>query len=156
MRQFCLVLLLTFSWVGMVKAQATGETAATPELRKTILKLDEDHDHGMTTGDVDSLERIIAEDVFQTGTDGKLSTKAEVLASVQSRKGRVPPTYNKHEDLQMHVYGDTVVTTGRSITVHKEGGKEILGPSRRFTIVWHKRGGQWQMVALHATTETQK
>lgn len=58
---------------------------------------------------------------------------------------------SKLEDIRVQVYGDAAVVTLRSIekgTTYK--GKDLSG-HYRWTDVFVKRNGSWQMVATHGT-----
>ncbi|MGH9356987.1 MAG: nuclear transport factor 2 family protein, partial [Terriglobia bacterium] len=52
-------------------------------------------------------------------------------------------------DYRFHVYGDTVILTGRSSGVVKYHGKVIRIP-RQFMQVYIKHGGQWRLAAHQA------
>ena len=60
----------------------------------------------------------------------------------------------KHDDILIRVYGNTVVLTGRSVGTFNYNGKVSEGP-RRFTNVYVKKDGRWQLVA-HQSTDTKK
>jgi hypothetical protein len=53
-------------------------------------------------------------------------------------------------DLNVRVYGDAAVVTGRSIQTGKENGKDYSG-DYWFTRMYVKRDGQWKTVALQTT-----
>lgn len=79
---------------------------------------------------------------------GKVSNKAEDLADA---KNPVNTTESEVlEDLKVQDHGNVAVATGK-ITVK---GKDKTGPftrQSRFTDVWAKRDGRWQVVATQGT-----
>jgi len=54
-----------------------------------------------------------------------------------------------NEDMQVRLYGETAVVTGRIVTKFKVGDQEIPGFTTRFTDTWLKRQGRWRVVARH-------
>ena len=53
-------------------------------------------------------------------------------------------------DIQVRVYGDTAVLTGRTTQKGQFNGKDISGQTR-FTRVYLQQRGKWQAVAFQAT-----
>ena len=51
-------------------------------------------------------------------------------------------------DMQSRVYGDTAVETGRS-TMDGQDKAKTVPRDNRFTRVWVKRQGRWQLMANH-------
>ena len=51
----------------------------------------------------------------------------------------------------MHPYGDTVVVTGRTRIKGTDKGRSLTG-DQRFTQVYAKKGGRWQIVAFHLSS----
>jgi ketosteroid isomerase-like protein len=52
------------------------------------------------------------------------------------------------DDVQWRVYGDTAVETGRS-TMNGQDRSKTVPRDNRFTRVWVKRQGRWQLVTNH-------
>jgi ketosteroid isomerase-like protein len=55
------------------------------------------------------------------------------------------------KDMQVRVYGDTAVVTGRFFGKGRYKGNE-LDERQRFTSVWIRRRGRWQAISEHAST----
>ena len=53
-------------------------------------------------------------------------------------------------DLTIHVYGKTAVAAGTATLKGSFKGQDISG-TYRYTDVWVKRNGKWQVVASQAT-----
>lgn len=78
---------------------------------------------------------------------GAVLTKAEV---VQMCKAPRPPIEtSKLDDLSVRVFGDAAVVTGR--TTATTGGAKPATLTLRFTDVFIRRAGRWQVVASQAT-----
>jgi len=58
-------------------------------------------------------------------------------------------------DMKVHVYGDTAIVTGLNTTKGTFKGKDTSG-AYRFTDVFVKRDGRWQVVATRASLVAKK
>jgi Ketosteroid isomerase homolog len=99
-------------------------------------------------GDVGFLERHLAEDYVSTFPDGKVFDKAGEIAALKS--GEVALTEMTPREMNVRVYGETAVITGRSAIKAKTNGEEI-GGELRFTDVWVKQSDGWKAVASQVT-----
>lgn len=130
--------------------QAQEQTGPKAEqIKKDILKLEGERSQALEKGDIAALDRILAPDYVYVNVFGELNAKAERLSTTQSG-------VSKHEtltedDFRVHVYGDTVILTGRASGVVDYKGK-VNDKVRRFTNVYMKLNGQWRLVSHQATT----
>jgi ketosteroid isomerase-like protein len=98
--------------------------------------------------DLDTLGKLLADDLTYTHSTGVLETKAVFLESLKSGKLQ----FKKIEpgDLQVRVYGTTAIINGTAkLAVVSDGHPKDV--NIRFTDVWVSRAGQWQMVAWQST-----
>ena len=95
------------------------------------------------------LDQIYADDLVFVTTHGALITKAQRLEDLRS--GNLKFISFGRDSYSLHVYGDTVIMTGRATSDVVYQGKENHIP-RRFTNVYIKLAGQWRLVAHQATT----
>jgi uncharacterized protein (TIGR02246 family) len=79
---------------------------------------------------------------------GAVITKAEALKMCEAP--RQTGGDFKVDDLSVRAYGDAAVVTGRT-TVTSVGGADPGTLTLRFTDVFVRRDGRWQVVASHAT-----
>lgn len=99
-----------------------------------------------------AIERIIAPEWTLTGTDGRLSTRADVLRDVfETKVHRI--TAIEIDDVRVRLFGDAAVVTGRT---HGRGRYNDVAYDVwiRFTDVFVRRDGRWQAVASHASLVT--
>ena len=104
------------------------------------------------TADRATIERIIAPDWTLTGTDGRLSSRGDVLRDVFDTKVH-HITAIEVDDLRVRVFGDAAVVTGRT----RGRGRFQDVPydvTIRFTDVFVRREARWQAVASHASLLT--
>jgi len=121
----------------------------TLSIKEQIIRLQNEEDRALLRGDVEALDRFWADDLLYPNDNGEVLTKAQRLAEVRAQ------THNfsifRHDDIRVRVYnGTTAVVTGYSTTLKKYKGHVSRGP-RRFSAVWIKRDGRWQMVAHQRT-----
>ena len=79
---------------------------------------------------------------------GELRTKSDIVKGFQSGSFRYQS--RQISDLNIRVYGNSAVVTGRSTQQGSENGKDYSG-DYRFTRVYVKQNGRWLTVALQAT-----
>jgi uncharacterized protein (TIGR02246 family) len=96
--------------------------------------------------DAAALDRIYADDFIGIGPSGTVRTKAQVISDFTS--GNLKFQSITTDDVQVRVYGDTAVETGRSTMNGQDKGKAVPRDNR-FTRVWVKQQGRWRLVANH-------
>jgi ketosteroid isomerase-like protein len=99
--------------------------------------------------DVVALGSLLAADWTVTHGDGTINTKAEYLADLKSGARKFFGDV-KQDDFTVRMYGDTAVAAGVSDSKVEYKGKPS-GGALRFTRVYVKREGRWQMIVSHAT-----
>jgi ketosteroid isomerase-like protein len=115
---------------------------------QTLLQIERDWEQANAKNDVAALERILATEYVNTGSDGRLTTRAERLA--RGRSGAIKFQSFTIDDYKVHVIGDTAIVTGRVTAKGIRDGKDITG-QERFTDTFVRRNGQWQAVATHSS-----
>ena len=109
-----------------------------------IIALEDRRIEAMVKGDVKVLEEILADDLIYTHTTARLDTKASFIDAVKT--GRSNYKSVEREDVKVRQFGDTAVVTGHA--------KFHVGDNKfeaRYTDVYVKRDGAWQMVAWQST-----
>jgi ketosteroid isomerase-like protein len=144
--------LLIIATVVLGRGQLTTGTPANTGIEQEIINIEAQKDHAMQTREMDVLDRIYADGLIFVNTRGQVLTKAERMAEFQSES--VKYLSFEQGDYHFHIYGDTVVMTGRASSVVDYHGKVNRIP-RRFTSVYVKLHGQWQLVAHQATLITE-
>lgn len=99
------------------------------------------------------LDRILADDLTVTNPDGSSGDKAGEIGSLRSGKLKLESVTN--DDMKVRVYGKTAVVTGRATIIGQIDGREINNQNR-YTSVFVRRQGRWQVIALHITRVTQQ
>ena len=122
--------------------------AANINVQEELKKLENDRAQAVLKGDTAALDRMTADDYTVINISGQLLTKAQVFEAIKS--GDLKYDQLENNDIQVRVYGDTAVLTGRTTQKGQFKGKDISGQTR-FTRVYLKQHGKWQAVAFQAT-----
>jgi len=118
----------------------------TRKFEQTIRRLDDERIQAQVHADAATLDRIYADDFIGVGPSGTVRTKPQVLADFTS--GDLKFQSITTEEVQVRVYGNTAVETGRSTMTGQDKGKDVPRDTR-FTRVWVKQQGRWRLVANH-------
>ena len=113
---------------------------------RTIRQLDSERIQAQIDADTVALNRIYADDFVGVGPSGTVRTKPQVISDFTS--GGLKFQSITTDDVQVRVYGNTVVETGRSTMIGQDKNK-VVPRDNRFTRVWVKLHGSWQLVANH-------
>ena len=121
------------------------------DVDREILKLEEKLTQAEQRLDVQTLDRVYADDIMVTAPIGICVDKPAVMNEVRSAAEKaVIGRYDK-DDLKVRAFGDTAVSSYRMAAEATFDGKEI----KRLlciTNVWLKRNDEWQIVARHTAS----
>ena len=99
-------------------------------------------------GDCQAWGEMLAPEWSVTHITGEVITKAEALQ--MCRAPTAPIEAFEIDDVLVRQIGDTAVVTGRTRVA--TGGASSVRVALRFTDVFVRRSGRWQVVASHATS----
>ncbi|MGE5271780.1 MAG: nuclear transport factor 2 family protein [Thiohalocapsa sp.] len=115
---------------------------------ETVIELDRRRMTAMAQKDLATLNALIADDLVYTHSSARLDTKQSLIGNMES--GSTVYTSVEPSDVKAQDLGDTVVLTGSCrISVNAGGRPNSFGV--RFTDVYARRNGSWQMVAWQST-----
>ena len=115
---------------------------------QTVIDLDKKRMQAMAAKDIATLESILADDLVYTHSSARLDTKRSLIIGMTS--GSTVYTSVEPSDVKAQDFGDTVVLTGAcQIKVTANGTPNAFGV--RFTDVYARRNGRWQMVTWQST-----
>jgi uncharacterized protein (TIGR02246 family) len=132
----------------LCRANAVGLAAGTQSLDSEITQLEQQRFAAMQAGDLATLDRLLAPDLTYTHSSGKLDGKQEFLAAIRSGASKYKTA--APEGLSVRVYDSTAVVTGRCHFQVEADGRQ-LDLQVRFTDVYVRRDGAWQLVAWQST-----
>ncbi len=102
----------------------------------------------MIHADSSTLARVLADDLTYTHTNGRVDTKAQLIASLVS--GRLKYEAISYEQAHLRNFGAAAVNTGL-VAMEVKAGEQRLRFQARFTSVYVKQGEHWQMAAWQST-----
>lgn len=114
----------------------------------TVTELDRKRMAAMAQKDVATLQALLADDLVYTHSSARLDTKASLIGNMQS--GATVYASMEPSEVVAQDCGEAVVLTGVARISVTSGGKPMQF-GVRFTDVWARRAGQWQMVAWQST-----
>ena len=115
---------------------------------QTVIELDRKRMHAMAKKDIATLNALISDDLVYTHSSARLDTKQSLLGAMES--GATVYSAVEPSDVKAQELGDTVVLTGNARIGVDSGGRAMTF-GVRFTDVWARKGGSWQMVAWQST-----
>jgi ketosteroid isomerase-like protein len=115
---------------------------------QTVIDLDRKRMQAMAAKDIATLEALIADDLVYAHSTARLDTKRSLIDNMV--EGRTVYTSVEPSDVKAQDLGDAVVLTGiAQIKVLSNGTPNAFGV--RFTDVYARRNGSWQMVTWQST-----
>src|SRR5260370_8078743 len=113
-----------------------------------LKKMEQERMQAVVKGDTTTLDRMTGNDYFFIDSQGRVRKKQDTLSAIKSGDIKIEST--DLDDLDVHVYGNTAVLTGKSVSKGQIGGQDSSG-TYRFLRVYVKQGGQWKSVAFQQT-----
>ena len=134
----CLSVLLLLASAAWSQAQTSGGT------EKAVTALEQQWMQSQKTNNPDLVAPLLADKFVNTGTDGKVTGKAETLANAKASKYESI----EYEDVKVTAFGDTAIATGASKAKGTDGSGKPVDEHVRWTDTWVKMpNGKWQCVA---------
>ena len=138
---FLAVLFISAGSYGQAPTPS-DQNNAEAEVMKAIAKWAD----AVRSRDMKALDALFADELFITTFDGKTRGKKEEL-EVLKPNPNVRTVSVENEDVRVKLYGETAVVTALTKMQFVISEKETL-VALRYTAVFVKRDGRWQMVAL--------
>ena len=137
-------------WFSFSHAAAEPTSSPDPGVpaQEEIKKIEQERNEALLRHDAATLDRMTSNDYTFINQRGELRTKTEILNGFKS--GSFNYDAREISDLEVRVYGDAAVVTGRAKQKGVENNKDYSGDNR-FTRVYVKQNGHWVSVALQVT-----
>src|SRR5260370_23936320 len=128
-----------------IQTAAAQDNRANAKLRNAeaveqIKQLEDALNQASLKGDAAAIERMTADDYTFITLKGQFRTEGEIVKGFAS--GAFKYQFRTISDLNIRVYGDTAVVTGRSVQKGVEKGKDYRG-DYWFTRVYVRQNGNW-------------
>jgi uncharacterized protein (TIGR02246 family) len=139
---WCLIGLLSLGSAVWSQAQTTGGT------EKGVAALEQQWLQSQKTNNPDLVAPLLADKFVSTGIDGKVTDKAESVATAKATKY----VSAEYDDVRVTVFGDTAIATGGFKAKGTDPTGKPFNTNERFTDTWVKMpNGKWQCVASHGS-----
>ena len=139
--------VIALTLLGVLVAVPTHAQARNAKEQEVLKASQAVNDASLIKKDRATMERLYADDYTYTHSNGTVANKAQdIAASLSSDQAW---TAHRSDDLKVRMYHDVAVVTGISTLTGSAKGY-ASGP-RRFTEVWVRRSGRWQLVSGQST-----
>ena len=142
-------ILLLLLWLPA--ANATSIPHPHPQPRQVvhiIEKLERMWQQAELTGNTATMATMLSEDYLGIYGDGTLATKAETIASF--KRGTTKFSHIHTWDRKIRVFGSTAVVVSKAHVAGEHDGESLSG-YYRYTRVYHRHNGVWQIVSFEAS-----
>ncbi len=153
MKKLILIVAAAILASGLAIAQSMQVKSTDRKLEEEFTKLYRAWDDALVKVNLNALGSLYADGYYSIGPDGTSSSKEELLNDLKSGKDSISSATT--DDMKVARHGDTVVVTSRWTAKEMLEGKDVSGQSR-WTDVWVKRAGRWQVVTTHGSDTTDK
>lgn len=127
---------------------ATASVEVSANTEKEVEAVRQEYDKAAVSQDAATFDRLASDDYTLTQPDGKVVTKAEMIAMAKS--GDVKVEKGQSDNVKIRLYGNTALVTGRWTEKSTNKGKPFAG-TMQYTTVYVKKNGKWQIVSDHGT-----
>ncbi|HEV7844534.1 MAG TPA: nuclear transport factor 2 family protein [Pyrinomonadaceae bacterium] len=151
MKRLLILIALLFS----LSTLADGQTPAVSKEELEIKEMERKLSQALTTLDKAALLKLMADEYVSTDSRSVVSNREQEINAFTLPANVTVKSFDI-EDMNVRVFeGNTAVVTGLDILRLKYQGEDVNLPFR-FTRVYVKRKGQWQIVAQHVTEVPRK
>lgn len=142
-------MVTSYLWAQQDKTPPAHQRGASASnVQESIKKIEMERNEAISHSDTATLDRMTADDYTIIDLFGRLRTKSEIIQGFKS--GAIKFTSRSVDDLNVRVYGNTAVVTGRVTQQATVDGKDANG-QHRFTRVYVRGKSGWQSVTAHET-----
>ena len=141
--------VLILALVPFASGQTNSQKVSGVNDEQELKRMEDEWLNTYLRGDKTTFDRIVADDFTGTDESAVLRNKSQERELVQAPPSAAIKVSLTNEDVQVRLYGDTAIVTGRIVQKAERPGQESFGFQSRFTDAFVKRRGHWQVVARH-------
>jgi len=135
---------------GILAQAPVGQPSADADVA-TLTRLETDWNAAHVRGDAAALDHLFADDVVVMVPGMRVMTKADAVGMFTS--GRMKFDQYETSETKFRVYDAMAIVTGRLRRTRVVAGAAV-DDDWRFTKVYLRRAGRWQVVSFHASNTT--
>lgn len=140
--------LLSLALVPVGSGQMVQKIEQVMQDERALKRLEEQWLGSYLRGDKATFDRIVADTFTGTDESGKVRSKAQERELIQAPPASVRTSLT-NRDVQVRIYTDTAIVTGRIVVKTQLSGQAELNFQSRFTDTFLRRQERWQVVARH-------
>ena len=144
-----IIIITSLSVLGQVTSKNKPNQA-----ERTVRELERMYRDAIMRQDVAAVSRILADDFIATSSRGEIRDKAQEMDDIKPSPDFKMEGFSL-DDIKARFFGDTAIVTGRSTLQVAYKGKSNTSIFR-YTRVYVKRNGRWQVVAQQLTRMPQE
>ncbi len=138
-----------FVWLfALALGHVAGGQAPTETDLTTLARLEADWNAAHVQGDAAALDRLFADDLVVVVPGMRVMTKMDAVGMFRS--GRMKFDRYETSETKFRAYGTTAIVTGRLLRTRRLADAAV-DDDWRFTKVYVRRSGGWQVVSFHAS-----
>ncbi len=142
-------ILLLLLWLPAANATSLPHPHPQPrQIVHIIEKLERMWQQAELTANTATMATMLSEDYLGIYGDGTLATKAETIDSF--KKGTTKFSHIHTWDRKIRVFGSTAVVVSKAQVTGEHDGESLSG-YYRYTRVYHRHNGVWQIVSFEAS-----
>jgi ketosteroid isomerase-like protein len=139
---WCMVAMLAL----LVAAQAADKEMSGGE--QAVSALEQKWVDAEKASNAEAIAPLLAFSFIETGSDGKVAAKEQVLARIKGEKWET----SQISDVKVTLYGKTAIATGEWQGKGTDPNGQPIAAHERWTDTWIKMfDGKWQCVASHSS-----
>ena len=153
----CLILLVQFVRAQTPVSPSAGAVTTTAQAAmsataKLVSAVDKQRFDAQVSKNYAVLERVLANDLIYTHSNGSTATKQSYIQSI--RDGKLTYDAIDVQEQKVRVYGTTAIINGICVVRATNNG-ETINTRLCYTDVYVRNGRQWQLVAWQSLRLTQ-
>jgi Domain of unknown function (DUF4440) len=151
-RTLAVVCLLLAACAVAAGQQPAKKSKQQLKIEQELMQLERDIGDANVRRDKAFFARVEADEFLFTDAGGGLTTKQEDVASLDQPPGEFRLVSYVPDEMKVYLYGQTAVVFGHVTTKARSSkdGREVTNQTR-FTDVFVRRTGRWQIVAGHSS-----
>lgn len=147
MKWIAIAAALTVSAPAMADAPAAQPMPTYPGVPADLAKAAVEFDLAQVKSDGEALKRLLADDYLLVNSQDKREDKAQFIADFTAKGFTMEPF--AIDDQVIRVWSDGAVLGG-AVTMKGISEGKPYSVRIRFSDIWAKRGGKWQVIYAHA------
>jgi hypothetical protein len=149
MKSILTVAVLTITTLSIASGQTKDKSdKQSGNVEQNLMHIEQEVTDALIKGDTSVWERHLSDTYIFTGSDASVVDKTRMIADLKA--GDLKYESSNFEDMKVQVYGNAAVVTYGTTDKGTYKGKDVSG-KYRWTDVFVKRNGRWQLVAGQGT-----